>query len=284
MQGSHLANKKTKYGVQQREQGITEGTSGLGYRTVSGAPPDSVRCTRGLQLQLATFGHFQRHSAIIHRTVRCSKEERPPELASLRKTQRLLRYNSPDMSGVHRTVRCNSGATATSRQRLPAAHLMRARSAQKSGTRALAHRTLYSTCPMCHRTSRRAQKTELQRSESNDLGDVAGAPDMSGVHRTVRCDPGATATRRQRLPAAHLMRALRAQKAGAPIPAHRTMNRSCPVCTGHPGGPTSQKLQRSESNALMTWRGHRTCPVCTGLSGAPSNRQPPNGHIWWLGL
>jgi hypothetical protein len=27
--------------------------------------------------------------------------------------QRLVRYNSPDMSGVHRTVRCNGGATAT---------------------------------------------------------------------------------------------------------------------------------------------------------------------------
>ena len=38
-----------------------------------------------------------------------------------------------------------------------------------------------------HRTSRRAQKTELQRSEPNGFGDVAGAPDMSGVHRTVRC-------------------------------------------------------------------------------------------------
>jgi hypothetical protein len=29
-----------------------------------------------------------------------------------------------------------------------------------------------------HRTSRRAQKTELQRSKSNSFGDVAGAPDM----------------------------------------------------------------------------------------------------------
>jgi hypothetical protein len=79
---------------------------------VSGAPQDSVRCTRGLQLELATFENFQRRSAIIHRTVRCtpdsvrcSKEERPPELASLGKTQLLLRYNSPDMSGVDRTVR-----------------------------------------------------------------------------------------------------------------------------------------------------------------------------------
>jgi hypothetical protein len=44
------------------------------------------------------------------------------------------------------------------------------------------------------------------------------------------------------------MRALCAQKAGAPILAHRTRNNRCPVCTGHPGGPRSQKLQRSESN------------------------------------
>jgi hypothetical protein len=59
--------------------------------------------------------------------------------------------------------------------------------AQKSGTPILVHRTLYSTCPVRHRTSRRAQKTELQRSEPNGFGDMAGTPDMSGVHRTVRC-------------------------------------------------------------------------------------------------
>jgi hypothetical protein len=34
-------------------------------------PPDSVRCTRGLQAELNTFGNSQRRSAIIHRTVRC---------------------------------------------------------------------------------------------------------------------------------------------------------------------------------------------------------------------
>jgi hypothetical protein len=168
---------------------------------VSGAPPDSVRCTRGLQLKLVTFGNFQRRSAIIHRTVRCtpdsvwctpdsvrcSKEERPQELASFGKLQRLLRYNSSDMSGVHRTVRCNCGATTTSRQRSPATTFNARQSAQKSGTRIVAHRTLYSTCLMRHRTSWRAQKSELQRSNPNGFGDVAGAPDMSGVHRTVRC-------------------------------------------------------------------------------------------------
>jgi hypothetical protein len=64
---------------------------------------------------------------------------------------------------------------------------MRAQRAQKAGAPIPAHRTVNSSCPVRHRTSRRAQKSELQRSDSNGTGDVAGAPDMSGVHRTVRC-------------------------------------------------------------------------------------------------
>ena len=74
-------------------------------------------------------------------------------------------------------------------------------------------------------------------------------------HRTVRCAPDCpvcqrsnVSLRRQRLPAVHLLRAQRAQTSGTPMPVHRTSNSTCPVCTGHPGGPTSQKLQRSESN------------------------------------
>jgi hypothetical protein len=167
-----LANKKTKYGVQQREQGITEGTSGLGHRTVR-CTPDSVRCTTGQcpvhqrtptqTRHLREFPEVVRYNSLD--SVRCSKEERPQELASFGKPQRLLRYNSPDMSGVHRTVRCNYGATATSRQWSPATAINARQSAQKSGTRVVAHRTLYSTCPVRHRTSRRAQELELQRSE-----------------------------------------------------------------------------------------------------------------------
>src|SRR5690348_13993988 len=57
------------------------------------------------------------------------------------------------------------------------------------------------------------------------------------------------------------MRAQRAQMAGVPILAHRTRNSRCPVCTGHPGGPTSQKFQRSESNGSDDMAGG------TGLSG-----------------
>jgi hypothetical protein len=64
---------------------------------------------------------------------------------------------------------------------------MRAQRAQKSGVPILEHRTVNSACPVCtgHLGGPTSQK--LQRSESNGTGDVAGAPDMSGVHRTVRC-------------------------------------------------------------------------------------------------
>jgi hypothetical protein len=122
------------------------------------------------------------------------QEDAALELGSLGNLQWLLHYNSPDMSGVHRTVRCNCGATTTSRQRSPATTIIARQSAQASDTPMLAHRTLYSTCSVRHRTSRRAQKSELQRSESNGFGDVAGAPDMSGVHRTVRCTIRQTAS------------------------------------------------------------------------------------------
>jgi hypothetical protein len=35
-------------------------------------PPDSVRCTRALDAELATFGKMGGRSTIIHRTVRCA--------------------------------------------------------------------------------------------------------------------------------------------------------------------------------------------------------------------
>jgi hypothetical protein len=110
-----------------------------------------------------------------------------PELACFGNSRRLLRYNSPDMSGVHRTVRCILGETATSRQRLPATAFNARAARAESESPMPAPRTVNSACPVHHRTSRRAQKSELQRSNSNGTDDVAGAPDMSGVHRTVRC-------------------------------------------------------------------------------------------------
>jgi hypothetical protein len=83
-------------------------------------PSDSVRCTRGPRAELLSLGNFQSRRAIIHRTCpvyngQCPvlQEDAALELGSLGNSQQLLRYNSPDMSGVHRTVRCNCGATTT---------------------------------------------------------------------------------------------------------------------------------------------------------------------------
>jgi hypothetical protein len=144
---------------------------------MSGAPEDS-------NSKLVAFGKIQRRlrynspdCPVYTGHVRCFKEERPQELASLGNSLQLLRYNSPDcpvytgLSGVTAGQRLLLAPMATcdalnARQR-----------AQRSGTPMLAHRTIYSACPVRHRTSRRAQKSELQRSEPNGFGDVAGAPD-----------------------------------------------------------------------------------------------------------
>jgi hypothetical protein len=69
------------------------------------------------------------------------------------------------------------------------------------------------------------------------------------------------------------MRARSAQSSGTREQAHRTLNSTCPVYTGHQGRPRRQNLNGRSNGYLVTWLSHRTCPVCTGLSGAPSNRQ-----------
>jgi hypothetical protein len=91
------------------------------------------------------------------------------------------------LSGVHRTVRCNSGATAIS---APTATCDAFNARQK---RAVARHAgagapdIEQYMSGVHRTSRQAPKTKPQRSIQRLFGDVAVAPDMSGVHRTVRC-------------------------------------------------------------------------------------------------
>jgi hypothetical protein len=149
VKGSHSANKKTKFWIQQRSYVATEGPLVWEHRTVSGAPEDS-------NANSPPSGISRGDSAIIHRTVRCTPDSvrcakggRPQELASFGKLQRLVRYNSPDCpvcTGL-------SGATPEQRlppsQRLSAAHSMRALRAQMSGAPIPAHRTRNSRCPVC---------------------------------------------------------------------------------------------------------------------------------------
>jgi hypothetical protein len=151
---------------------------------MSGAP-------EGSGFKLVTFRNFQRHSRynspdcpVCTGHVRCSMEGRPQELASLGFSLQSLRYNSPDcpvctgLSGASAEQRLLQSPTAT------CSALIARQRAQRSGTPMLAHQTLYSTCPVRHRTSRRAQKSELQQSISNGTDDVAGAPDCPVRHRT----------------------------------------------------------------------------------------------------
>jgi hypothetical protein len=160
VKGSHSANKKTKFWIQQRSNVGTEGPLVWEHRTVR-CTPDSVRCTRGLRLELATFGNFRGDSAIIHRTVRCTpdcvrcaKEGQPQELASFGKTPTTSPLKFTGLSGVHRTVRSDSGATAIS---APTA--------------------------LCRAFNARSARAEVRRAHT-------GTPDskqyVSGVHRTPR--------------------------------------------------------------------------------------------------
>jgi hypothetical protein len=115
------------------------------HRTVSGAPPDSVRCIRELEAELATFRKMGGRSAIIHRTVRCA-----------------------------------SGATATSRATVDCNTFNARLRAQRTEHAQKAHRTVYRTCPVHHRTAQRPHLSELQRSNPN--GQLTWL-----AHRTVRC-------------------------------------------------------------------------------------------------
>jgi hypothetical protein len=119
-------------------------------------PPDSVRCTSGLQAKLFTFGKTQSHSAIIHRTVRCTPD-------SVRCSRNEATLNSP-ASGIrsaiiHRTCPVHTGLSGEpAEQRLLRAnshlqsHLMRARARRsqaraKWGTR---HSTVHVRCATGH--------------------------------------------------------------------------------------------------------------------------------------
>jgi hypothetical protein len=144
---------------------------------MSGAPPDSVRCTRELQAELNTFGNSQRCSAIIHRTDRCITGQCPVP-------QGRATLNSPT-SGIrstiiHRTVRCDSGATNTSHATVDCNALNARLRAQRTELARVAHQTTYRACPVHHRTARRAHKSELQQSEPNSQVTWL-------AHRTVWC-------------------------------------------------------------------------------------------------
>jgi hypothetical protein len=153
----------------------------LAHRTVSGAPRD-------LEQNSSASGIFQEPARYNSPdcpvyTGQCPvlQKDAAPELGSLGNLQRLLRYNSPDMSGVHWTVRCASGATATSRQRSTlTAYSAKQYTRQKS-----------------EQKDRGAPDCLVPHEDKASNGRPAPTPTdrmtwlahrtLSGVHRTVRC-------------------------------------------------------------------------------------------------
>jgi hypothetical protein len=189
----HKQIKRPRKRVQTKEQRDTRGTL-VGCTGLSGVPPDSVRCTREGRLQtlhLREFSESARYNSpdCLVYTGQCPVLQ---EDAALNSPVSGIRNGGSAI--IHRTCPVYtglSGVTAGQRllwhQRSPAGALNACQSAQKSGTRETAHRTLYSTCPVRHRTSRRAQRSELQRSEPNGLVTWLAHRTLFGVHRTVRC-------------------------------------------------------------------------------------------------
>jgi hypothetical protein len=106
--GSHLANKKTKNWVQQRSKGITEVCPGLAHWTVrcaTGQCPVHQRTpsqTRHLRENPEALRYNSPDCPVYTGQCPVPQGRAALELVSL---GNLLRYNSPDMSGVHRTVR-----------------------------------------------------------------------------------------------------------------------------------------------------------------------------------
>jgi hypothetical protein len=161
----------------------------LVWRTgLSGAPPYSVLCPRELDAQLFTFGNVQMSSAIIHRTVRCTTGQCPvppresnSELFSFRN---LLRYNSPDcpvshriVSGAHRTVRCDNGATATSRATVDCNALNARLHAQRNRARAGGTPDSLQGLSGAPPDSQAGPRVRAPTVGTQWPGDVAGAPD-----------------------------------------------------------------------------------------------------------
>jgi hypothetical protein len=136
-------------------------------------------------------------------------------------------------------------------------------------------------CPVCTGLSGAPRKGGLRNSPASGFHFSRSAI----IHRTVRCTPDCPVHlrsngyfRRQRLPAAHLLRA--SARRGQTRPCWRTGHSTVHVrcATGHQGGPRSQKLQRSESNGTGDVAGAPDCPVRHQTDGLHQRSS------WWLGL
>jgi hypothetical protein len=195
VKGSHSANKKTKFWIQQRSNEATEGTSVWRHRTVRCAP-DCPVCTgqcpvrpEDTNLNSSLSGFLGSRRAIIHRTVRCA-----PDMSGAPRKRGLRNSPASGSRGsrsakIHRTVRCAPDCPVCQRsngsfrrQRLPAVHLMRAQRAQRQTCpyRCTGHQTVHVRC---------APDTQEGPQVRSSNGQNPTAVMTWQGHRTVRCAP-----------------------------------------------------------------------------------------------
>jgi hypothetical protein len=172
----------------------------------------------------------------------------------------------PDMSGVPEDSNANSAPSGISR-----------------GDSAIIHRTVRCT-PDSVRCAKEGQPQELASLGKTPTASPLKFTGLSGVHRIVRCNSGATAISAPTATcgALNARSARRSQAHPYWHTGQGTVHVRCAPDTQ--AGPQVRSSNGQNPTAVMTWQGAPDCPVCTGLSGVPSNRQPPNGHFWWLGL
>jgi hypothetical protein len=118
---------------------------------------------------------------VYHRTVSGAPGESDSELANFGNP---LRYNSPDcpvshwtVSGAHRTVRCDSGATATSRSTVDCNALNVRQRAQRSRARAGGTPDSLQGLSGAPPDSQTGPQVRAPTVEPQRSADVAGAPD-----------------------------------------------------------------------------------------------------------
>jgi hypothetical protein len=120
-----------------------------GFTGLSGGAPDSVRCARLDRAKWSLSGIHRRHMAIIHQTVRCAPDCPVSQRSAGPTIDRAIcagHVAEPTARRGHRTVRCAPDSVR---------------------------------CPVHQRLSGCQRSTALFMERNR-------APDMSGVHRTVR--------------------------------------------------------------------------------------------------
>jgi hypothetical protein len=144
-------------------------------------PPDSVRCTRGLQAKLRTFGNFQRRFTIIHRT--CPVHTGQCPVLQRRET---LNSSASDFRSaiIHRTCLVNQRSNSYFAPTVVCNALNARQCAQRSRARAGGTPDNLQDLSGAPPDSQAGPHVRAPTVGTQRPGDVAGAPDCPVRHAT----------------------------------------------------------------------------------------------------